>query len=354
MSDHAVTMRLPAPGSPLASRIDARRRAGLGDPDWTLPPRARAALIERREAAKEVRSRSGVGIGKPTETPQQREWVKVVLDAGVDPRDLPGLDRLVSDTDRALNGDAPKKKAMDSISVCDPATGRPLVGKAIGLGLIALVVAAIVSPGSQPGVAIVLFLLLLAGVAGVTVVSNRNGLRLADRDLEANSNQLVTVHFEGAQAEPATSLINAVDYCLRSPAWRGMHSVSDAVDLMAERDRLLVVRNELDHRAARLATIARDLGETNRADVENLRAEVDGQRASADRAVTALLEHAGAARAADDQAASEERRRQAVEEMERRRRAALAELDHLATPPPEALSGEGVSLYSRFDPRAQG
>lgn len=323
--DDARPITVPVPGSDLARRLDARRRAGLADPDWTLSRAQRengAELLGAVRAALHdpyFGAKRGIGL---TERAARR--LVLLEHMGWSPF---GRDRLIQERDRlsrSLYGAAPPTRFADALSLIDPKTRtltrvrtfRTVIHMMLVGGASAIVF------HSLPLLLCVLTVVVgLVGVATCRVASN--SMRLSFRQLLPEGGDVLTIDPE----EASYSLARTVDHDVATivDARVGL-DLSDRAALVSERDRIVAELADMGTRRRRLEAIAPDTDEANAPDHAQLMQELDQWQSQLRRDAELIAEQAADARESIESA-----------ERERRQADARAELDELAAPPPRMI-----------------
>lgn len=309
------------PGSGLAGRLDARRRAGLSDPDWTLTLTERVhrmALVDAIRAALDDPNLGGNGRGKITDRGEARR--SLLADAGLHPCDVQGLTAELRRLVRQLYGDRPPARVARWFSVVDPLSGLTTRNRA-AVPAIALTIAGVVPAAMAHSIALLMVVLSIVvvvfGSATYRVVSDP--LRLTWRRLHTDSDEVVVLDPDSASYSLAGEVTRDVEAILAAP---GEPNSDEVAALLAERDRIIAELVELDVRGGRLDAIANELDEANAVDREILAADVERGYARLHQEASTIAAQATVARDSIEAAASEARKVNA-----------RAELDELATPP---------------------
>lgn len=319
----------PRPGSDLAARLDARRRAGLRDPDWTLSATERADGWQLLDAVSAAPDDPRLVTDPDTNGNAVTHRRMLALDsAGLNPTDTNALKAVRSRLVQSLTGDPPPTRLVDQLSVVSPRTGlvttAGLVGALAATAMVAFAVGVLTTGWFALGSAVIMLLLCAA-----------SSLRVAQDDLRISSVTLDPTRddAEVAQIRPddpsfplAARLVDDAKTVLNSLEWKSPDRVDEAADLAADRDRILTELADLDRRTSRLNAIAADVDGPDAAARRKFASEVADQRRVLAAEADKIAAHARRAIAANEEA-----------ERERRRARARDELDDLAAPPPQSL-----------------
>lgn len=316
---------VPVPGSDLARRLDARRRAGLQDPVWTLTAEERREGTELLGAIRAALDDPTFGSRKDgSRTAVDAERLKIVRKAGLDPHDRPTLTGELHRLARILYGDIPPAGASALLSLIDPHTGR-VTGQRVSV-----IAASVIAAGVVPFMAHSSVLILLSVIGVLALVAGLSTRRIA-RDSRRLSSPVLTP----GSAEVRTVESSDSSYPVAEAVTRNVAVILDAApepdadnvaDLLAERDRILTDLVELDSRRRRLEAIEADTDEANAVHHAQLVSELGEWERHLHYDADRIADRAASVQAAI--AAADRERRQAL---------ARAELDALAAPPPQTI-----------------
>lgn len=336
MSGGRGAILAPVPGSALAAQVDARRRAGLADPDWTLSLGERAHMSALLSAASKVLDELTMSQIQ-ARSPRITRHHDLLAQAGIDPYDQTTLLEMRGRLSRTLLGEQSRARLDDMLSVIDPESGRVSSARFVTpIGLMGFVglVALLVSPPLFALGAVLGLLVLTVGCTCRTALSP-DRLLLDQLDPSSSRSEVVAVQEGESSFDVACALTSDAKTVESSP----VASAGDVADVWAERDRIVAELHALDSRLARLDAIADDTDEANRADHVRLVDEAQRARRILCRDAVAIVAQASHARQTLADAEQRHRRRQARET-----------LDELAAPPPSVVTDD---LWPGWDDRWQ-
>lgn len=326
----------PVRGSDLAQRLDARRRIGLADPDWSLSPDDREHKAETLGAANAALddptfgARRGISI-----TERAARHLEIVQREEMNPFRREQLTAKRDRLSKQLYGDRPPPGPADVLSVIAPQTGTVTVRRAVvppALFIAAGVMPFIAHESGAIVLGVLVLVVLLASFSTYRVANN--SLRLTSTLLGPASDDVVAIHPASEVYALARAVSGDVEVILEA---HQDQSNDDTANLLAERDRIIAELGELDSRTARLVEIEHDTDEANAADYAQLVKDVQHWRRQLVREAGELSTQAASVRAAIEESARERRRALVRAERKRRRSRARAELDELAAPPPSTI-----------------
>lgn len=322
-SSQAVPISAPLPESELARCLDARRRAGLGDPDWSLSTSERVQKMALLGAIQTALDDETVGADKHGKRSSAAKGkMRLLNQAQLVPSDRGRLTAARNELARDLYGDPPPARPADLLSLLDPRTGQATYQRII------IPVALFISTGIVPFIAhasaavLAIVLLLIALATGCsTYITRGNRMRLSAEVLMPGRGSVVTIDPTAA----SYTLARAVDRDTTAIVAES-RSVDDIADLLTDRDRIIVELSDADARAARLDAVEADIDQSDAQAHARLTEEVMQWRRRLRIEADEIAAHARAAR-------------EAIEAAEKDRRAATvrAELDELAMPPATML-----------------
>lgn len=326
----------PVPGSDLAKRLDARRRIGLGDPDWSVSTEDREYATEVLEAVQAALDDPTFGARRGVSLTEKAARHIVILEReALDPFKRGSLTEVFDRLAKGLYGDRPPPGPADVLSVVEPRTGQVSISRAV-IPVAMFIAAGVIPFIAHASGAIVLGVLglvfFLTGFSTYRVVNN--GLRLTSSLLTPDSDDVVAIEPSAASYSLAHDVSSDVEVILAAQQER---SNDDTADLLAERDRIIAELVELDSRKARLVAIEEDTDAANAADHARLVKDVQHWRQQLVREAGDISTQAAPARAAIEASARERRQSLDRAEREHRRARARSELDELAAPPPRMI-----------------
>lgn len=326
----------PVSGSDLAQRLDARRRIGLGDPDWSISTDDREykkAVLEAVYAALDdptFGARRGISL-----TERAATHIVILEREDLDPLKRGPLTEKLDRLAKQLYGDRPPPGPADVLSVVEPRTGQVAIRRAVvppALFIAAGVLPFIAHASGAIVLGVLVLVVLLTSFSTYRVVTN--SLRLTSTLLSPVSDDVVAIESPSEVYALARDVSGDVDVILEAHQDR---SNDDTADLLAERDRIIAALGEVDSRTARLVEIEDDTDEANAADYAQLVKDVQHWRRQLVREAGELSTQAASVRSATGESARERRRALVRAERERLRARARAELDELAAPPPSTI-----------------